>query len=318
MRLWQQSMIYLARNEWVKNFMQNRAAVSELAMRFVGGRNVTGVTEKSRTLKSQGYKASLFYLGEYVEDLTIINQTVSALRAIAKDLEASNLDMFICVDPTQIGYQIDVELCRNHAFEITQQIKQLTNTANSSVAHFLMLDMEDSSVTEATIKLYTALRDASLPAALTLQAYLYRTESDLKKIVTTGGAVRLVKGAFAEGKEIAFTNRSEIDDNFLRLAEIMLSEEARQSGFYPIFATHDDSLINQIIEMAHCRGWAKETYEFEMLYGVRADLQKKLVQKGEQVRLYLPFGIDWWPYAVRRVGESPKNARFLLRSLWGI
>lgn len=318
MRLWQQSMIYLARNESVKNFMQNRATMSELAKRFVGGKDVIEVGETSRILNSQGYKTSLFYLGEYVEDLATIKQTVSALKAIAKNLETSELDMFICVDPTQIGYQIDSKLCRNNAFDIAKQIKQLINTPGRSAKHFLMVDMEDSSVTEATLKLYTDLREASLPAALTLQAYLYRTKNDLETIISTDGVVRLVKGAFAEGKEIAFTNRSEIDNNYLKLAEMMLSDEARQNGFYPIFATHDHHLIGQITNMAHHRGWVKDTYEFEMLYGVRTDLQKKLIQRGEQLRLYLPFGVDWWPYAVRRVGESRKNVLFLLRSLLSV
>ena len=316
MRLWQQSMIFLARNKSVKNFLHSCANMSELAMRFVGGKDVTEAAEKSRTLKSQGYKASLFYLGEYVEDLYIIKQTVSALKAIAKNLADLNIEVHISVDPTQIGYQIDEKICRNNAFEVAEEIKNVTNDTNSFSKNFLMLDMEDSSVTEATIRLYEALREVSLPTALTLQAYLFRTESDLEKIIMNGGAFRLVKGAFAEGKDVAFTDRSEIDSNFIKLAESMFSDEARQNRFYPIFGTHDDRLIDKIIEIANRKRWKKEEYEFEMLYGVRVYLQEKLVQNGEQLRLYLPFGIDWWPYAVRRVGESSKSAKFLLKSLF--
>jgi len=315
MQLWQQSMIFLARNKAVKNFMQNRATMSELAMRFVGGKDVFEAVEKSRVLQSQGRKASLFYLGEYVEDLSIINQTVSALKAIIRNLAASKLDVHISVDPTQIGYQIDADICRDNAFEIGKEIKKVTTVEKGTSKNFLMLDMEDSSVTEATLRLYEALTEASLPAALTLQAYLYRTENDLQKIVRKGGAVRLVKGAFAEGKDVAFTNRSTIDGNFMKLAAVMLSDEARQKGFYPIFATHDDTLIDKIIELAGKQGWDKKEYEFEMLYGIRVELQEKLIQNGEQLRLYLPFGTDWWSYAVRRVGESPKNAKFLVRAL---
>jgi proline dehydrogenase len=316
MRLWQQSMIFLARNKAVKSFMQNRATMSELAMRFVGGKDVLEAVEKSRALKSQGRKTSLFYLGEYVEDLSIINQTVSALKAIIRNLAASNLDVHISVDPTQIGYQVNEDTCRDNAFEIAKEIKKVTKDIKGASKNFLMLDMEDSSVTEATIKLYEALTEASLPAALALQAYLFRTESDLQQIVRNGGAVRLVKGAFAEGKDVAFTDRSQIDSNFMKLAAIMLSDEARQNGFYPIFATHDDKLMDKIIDLASKQGWDKREYEFEMLYGVRLELQEKLIQNGEQLRLYLPFGTDWWPYAVRRIGESPKNAKFLLRSLF--
>lgn len=315
MRLWQQSMIFLARNKAVKSFMQNRANLSELAKRFVGGKDVSEAVAKSKTLKNQGYKASLFYLGEYEEDLSIINQTVSVLKAIIRDLAASNLDVHISVDPTQIGYQVDEDICRTNAFALAEEIKKSIKNIKSTSKNFLMLDMEDSSVTEATIRLYESLIDASLPTALTLQAYLFRTESDLQKIVRKEGIVRLVKGAFAEGKDVAFTDRSMIDSNFMKLASIMLSDEARQNNFYPIFATHDNNLIDKIIELADKKGWKKKEYEFEMLYGVRLQLQKKLVQNGEQLRLYLPFGTDWWPYAVRRVGESPKNAKFILRSL---
>jgi proline dehydrogenase len=315
MRVWQQSMIFLARHKGVKNFMQNRAAMSELARRFVGGRDVSEALEKSRALKSRGRTASLFYLGEYVEDLSVIDQTVAALKAITTELAEAHLDVFVCLDPTQVGYQIDEAMYRRHAFEISQEIKRVRKDAGSVSKNFLMLDMEDSSIVPATVSLYEALIEASLPAAITLQAYLFRTESDLQRVVANGGVVRLVKGAFAESKDIAFTNRSAIDASFMKLAILMLSDEARRSGFYPIFATHDDRLIEKIIAIADRQAWGKEAYEFEMLYGVRDDLQEKLVQRGEQLRLYVPFGTDWWPYAVRRVGESPKNARFLLRSL---
>ena len=232
MRLWQQSMISLARNKTLKNFMQGRATMSELAMRFVGGKDVVDATKKSQVLKTQGRNTSLFYLGEYIEELSVVNQTVSELKAMINSLGDSNLDIHISVDPTQIGYQIDEKVCHDNAVEIAGEIRNAVKRNHNS-RNLLMLDMEDSTVTEATIKLYNELKAASLPAALTLQAYLLRTENDLQKIVKNGGAVRLVKGAFAERKDIAFTKRSAIDDNYLKLAAIMLSDNARQNGFYP-------------------------------------------------------------------------------------
>lgn len=311
-------MIFLARNEHVKNFMQSRKAMLELLTRFVGGNDFTDAADKARVLKIQGISSSLFYLGEYVEDLVIIDQTVSQLKFISKRLSALQLDVHISVDPTQIGYQIDSKICENNAFDLAHEIKLVTDGSGQSIRNFLMLDMEDCSVTQATLDLYEKLRAESLPAAITLQAYLYRTENDLKNVIQNGGAVRLVKGAFAEGKNIAFTNRGNIDANFIKLADMMLSDEAHSTGFYPIFGTHDDRMISKIIEIANRRKWEKEEYEFEMLHGVRGDYQEKLVQAGEQLRLYLPFGTDWWPYAVRRVGESHKNAKFLIKSLFNI
>lgn len=315
MRLWQQGMIFLARNEFAKRFIQDRASMSALSKKFVGGRNVSSVVEQARKLKSKGFSSSIFNLGEYVESVEIIAQTVSELKSIVKHLAESQLDVHISVDPTQIGYQIGNNICYKHAFDLANEVMMVTNKMDRSTRNFLMLDMEDATVTQATIDIYKRLRSELLPAAITLQAYLHRTGSDLKRIIRTGGAVRLVKGAFAEGKNIAFTNRMDIDKNFIRLVKIMLSEEAHEAGFYPIFGTHDDRMIDQIISLAHSRKWKKKEYEFEMLYGVRRMVQEQLVRAGEQLRLYLPFGTDWWPYAVRRVGESPRNAKFLIRSL---
>jgi proline dehydrogenase len=314
-RLWQQSMIFLARNEYVKRFMQSRATMSALSRKFVGGKNVPDVVEEAKMLKYRGITSSLFNLGEYIENVEIISQTVTELKSIVKHLAESQLDIHISVDPTQVGYQLDVGLCRNHAFDLANEIRSVTDNRNLHSRNLLMLDMEDSTVTQPTVDLYKSLRTESYPAAITLQAYLYRTESDLKEIIRSGGAARLVKGAFAEGKNIAFTNRKDIDENFIYLADMMLSEEARGTGFYPIFGTHDDGIIDKIINIANSRKWKKDEYEFEMLYGVRTSYQKQLVHAGGKLRLYLPFGTDWWPYAVRRVGESPKNAKFLFKSL---
>lgn len=247
--------------------------------------------------------------------MEVIAQTVSELKSIAKHLAESQLDVHISVDPKQIGYQLGYKTCQKNAFDLANEINMVTKKMGPSTRNFLMLDMEDSTVTQATIDLHNRLRSELLPVAITMQAYLHRTGSDLKKMVRCGGAVRLVKGAFAEGKNIAFTKREEIDSNFIRLADIMLSEDARDAGFYPIFGTHDDRMIDQIIKVANNRKWKKNAYEFEMLYGVRRRYQEQLVRAGEQLRLYLPFGTDWWPYAVRRVGESGKNAKFLIRSL---
>lgn len=315
MRVWQQIMIALARNQALKSFVQRRSTLSGLATRFVGGHSGLEAVSKSQTLSTQGIKTSLFFLGEYVSDCSVIDQTLAELKSVIHQLAHVGLDVYISVDPTQIGLQIAEDVCRHTAFFLAQEIKTVAHPLNESTQAFLMLDMEDSSVTDTTIRLYQSLIEASLPAALTLQAYLYRTESDLQAMVEQGGIVRLVKGAFAEHRTIAFTRRAEITANYLKLADIMLSDRAKQTGFYPIFATHDQGLIEQIVPLAQRQGWAPERYEFELLYGVKPELQTQLIQRGQRLRLYLPFGTDWWPYAIRRVGENPRNARFLVRSL---
>jgi proline dehydrogenase len=264
--------------------------MSELATRFVGGRDVTEAAETSLSLRSKGYRASLYYLGEYVEDVSLIKRSVTELLAITGKLAELKLETHISVDPTQIGHQVNKEMCCDNARMIAQEIKRVRAGAAATSGDLLMLDMEDSSVTTATIALYELLRRESLPAAVTLRAYLFRSEDDLKRIVQSGGAVRLVKGAFAENDDIAFTRRSEIDRNYLRLAKFMLSEEARTTSFYPAFATHDQGVIDEIVKTASRGGWKQGEYEFEMLYGVRRDLQEKLIQSGQRLRLYIPFG----------------------------
>ena len=317
MRIWQQTAIWLARNSAVKDFMQSRSVMSELSQRFVGGRNGKKASARAGSLKSENITASLFYLGEYVKDAAVIRQTVEELLAMMALLNKAGLDVHVSVDPTQIGFHMDSGRYQDHAFELARAVKTASANAPAGTRNLLMLDMEDSGVTQATMDLLLSLKAASLPVAVTLQAYLFRTRADLEAVMDAGGAVRLVKGAFAEGKNIAFTRKEDIDANFLKLAGLMLSEKAKEAGFYPVFGTHDHTIIRRIIPMAKDRGWKKNRYEFEMLYGVRNNYQKELVSAGEPLRLYLPFGTDWWPYAVRRVGESPKNARFLIRSFFG-
>jgi len=314
MGLWQRSMISLARNERLTRFMHRCSSLSTLATRFVGGSTVDDLLATAEALRSSGRTASIYYLGEYVSDPQSIRRTITELKAAAAALGLAGLDVFISVDPTQIGSMIDEATCRANAFEVARAVARADN--GFARTHF-MLDMEDSSVTETTVWLFEELRAAGLPAAVTLQAYLHRTEADLARCLAAGGALRLVKGAFAERSDVAFTNRAEIDRKFMEAARAMLSTEARDDGFYPIFATHDADLINEIIRIAEQGSWPKDGYEFEMLYGVRDGLQQELLDRGEQVRLYVPFGTDWWPYAVRRVGESPRNARFLVRALVG-
>ncbi len=312
-RFWQAAMIALARSEPIKRHMQRWRAASGLARRYVGGADVEdGVARAGRLLTEDGIRSSLFFLGEYVDTPALVAENVANKRAIAVRLGAAGYDVHVSVDPTQIGHSIDPELARDNAFGIAQTISEASNRRPG--LHGLMLDMEDASVIDATIALHDELAAAGLPAALTLQAYLRRTEADLKAKIEQGAKVRLVKGAFAAGRDIAFTGRAEIKANFRRLIDLMLSEEAKASGFHPIIATHDDRLQAHAITRAEAAGWRADQFEFEMLLGVRPDVARDLAGRGYGVRLYVPFGSDWWPYAVRRIGENPANALLLARS----
>ena len=199
------------------------------------------------------------------------------------------------------------------ALKIGARIRELGKASNTPP--LLMLNMEDGECVDRIPALRASLHAAGVPVAQTLQAYLKRSADDLAPIIAAGGQVRLVKGAFADSRPHAHQGKAAIDANYLALARSMLSAEARASGFRPVFGTHDEALIADIRRIANAGGWQPGQYEFEMLYGVRSELQRQLRAAGEQVRIYLAYGRDWWPYAVRRIGESPRNAALLARAV---
>lgn len=292
MRLWQRSMIALARSARVKAAVQRHAGASALARRFVAGADVDAACAAAARLRAEGLRASLFYLGEYVADPDLVRLNVVQKIAAARALGAAGLDAHVSVDPTQLGYGIDAQTGARNALDIGRVVA--AQPAGPGRRNLLMLDMEDFSLVEPTLELRRLLVAAGVPTGQTLQAYLRRTAADLDAIIAGGGAgtVRLVKGAFAEGGGRAFRSRAAVRENYLRLARRMLSAEARAAGLRPVFATHDEGLTRRLLDLVAARGWPPGSFEFEMLYGVRPELQRALRDAGQTVRLYLPFGTD--------------------------
>jgi len=315
-RAWQQIMIGLARSERFKSFMQQSRSMSSLSHKYVAGSTPLDGAQVARNLSQKGIKSSLFYLGEYVDTLDKAHENLTAKLSISPLLADRKLDLHISVDPTQVGGAIKWDYCIENIKEICSTVENLS--APIEGFHCVMLDMEDFSVNQATIDLHDELLEEGYPVALTLQAYLKKTSIDISKKIAQGAKVRLVKGAFVASSDIAFQGHKEIKENYRHLIDQMLSESARKTGFYPIFATHDHTLHEYAIERARENGWEQGTYEFEMLYGARNDIAEQLAIRGERIRLYTPFGYDWWPYAVRRIGENPSSALLLLRSFLNI
>jgi proline dehydrogenase len=288
-----------------------------IAQRYVAGLHADiAAATAERLLKGCGLRSSLFYLGEYVDDSSLVELNMANKLAAIQALRHKGLDIHVSVDPTQIGSRIAPGLAEENALQLASAVAAAAAAARDGF-HALMLDMEDSTLTDFTLRMYRDLASRGLPVAITLQAYLRRTHDDLTSIINSGqGRVRLVKGAFAEGQAIAYTTAREIKANQHRLVLKMLSGEARERGFYPIIATHDTEIHRVAIDAARRQGWRRGSYEFEMLLGVRSEVARDLASSGERVRLYLPFGEDWWPYGLRRIGENPRNATLLLRSLF--
>lgn len=311
MSLFQKTAIALARSPGIGRSMRALAARTSLARRFVGGADIAGAVRTALRLReAHGIRASLFYLGEYVaEPAAIEHNTRQALQACAA-LGQAGLDVHVSIDLTAIGYMRSDALGRENALRIADAARQAAGGGRD----WVVLDMEDSGIRDRTCALHRALLEAGLPAGLTLQARRRRTPEDLAWAIGQRTSLRLVKGAFPE-RALDHQGRARIDQAYLDAASIMLSPAARQAGFLPVFGTHDDRLAGAVMALARERGWTPDDFEFEMLYGVRPDWQLALRRLGYNVRVYLPFGADWWPYAIRRVGENPRNAWLLARSL---
>lgn len=323
MSIFQRTTIALARSPLMGRTMRAMAARTSLARRFVGGADVDAAVQTALRLRdAHGIRASLFYLGEYVAEPVAIEHNVSQAIEACHALGAAGLDVHVSIDPTAIGFMASDALGTENARRIGAAASAAAGATADSAApriggaarNWVVLDMEDSGIRDRTCALHRDLLQAGLPAGLTLQARRRRTPEDLAWAIRQRTSLRLVKGAFPE-RALDHAGRARIDQAYLDAAGIMLSHEARESGFYPVFGTHDDRLAGAILTLARERGWAPDAFEFEMLYGVRPDWQLALRGLGYNVRVYLPFGADWWPYAIRRVGENSRNAWLLARSL---
>jgi proline dehydrogenase len=314
-RAWQSTMIHLARSSGMTGFMQRNRATSLMARKFVAGTSAEAAVKLAAQLQSlQGIRSSLYYLGEYVNRPDLVAENVAEKLVVIQLLAHTALDVHVSVDPTQIGQSVDGALARNNALRIAERLRRAAGERPG--VHCMMFDMEDASLVDATIALHDELKRIHFPVALTLQAYLKRTAADLQAQVEAGSRVRLVKGAFVGSSDAAYTTQEKIKLNYRSLVELMFSPKAKAAGFYPIIATHDERIHELAVDLARRNGWRAGQYEFEMLLGVRSDVAQALARGGERVRVYVPFGRDWWPYAVRRIGENPRNALLLARSLF--
>ncbi|UZP66399.1 proline dehydrogenase family protein [Desulfovibrio mangrovi] len=323
MRYWQRAMIYCARHKGLTDAVHGSRFMTRFSRQFVAAGDGQQAVERMARLCAEGKDSSFFYLGEYVESAEEVEATVRALLQGIPLLAAQGLDMHVSVDPTQIGSMLSWELCRENALRLAEAIKQHAGQAGADTEYdvrrsVLMLDMEDSSVTEPTLELFHTLFDVGLPVAVTVQSYLHRSTDDLAALVDKGAMVRLVKGAFAEPASRAHVRRQDVDDAYRLHLSMLFGHQARETGVYPVLGTHDERMVRFGAALAERGGWNSGEWEVEMLLGVRSALQRQLVEQGTGLRLYCPFGQNWWPYSVRRIGENPRNALFVLRSMAGV
>lgn len=274
-----------------------------LARRFVAGTNVEQAIQAVRSLNHSGIRATLDVLGENVTERgTAENAATSYLLAL-DSIQRSGIEANVSLKLTQMGLDIDPNFCLANLVRICEKAAIQGN--------FVRIDMEGSRYTEETLALFHDLFCTHSNVGIVIQAYLHRSQADLERLNAVKARVRLCKGAYREQPDTAFQRMPEIRDNFKKLAESLLLQ-----GEYPALATHDDLLISWTKEFVQSRGIGKDRFEFQMLYGVRPETQRRLVREGYRVRVYVPFGTHWLPYFYRRLRERRENVLFVLRNLF--
>jgi len=273
------------------------------AARFVAGETLDQCVTVLRRLNEQGLAANTTLLGEGVRDESEAAGVVAAYEDVVARLAAEKLRANVALKLTHLGLELGEEVAYAN-------VKRLVE-AGQAVDSFIRIDMEQSQFTESTLRIYRRLREEGLERVGTvLQSYLYRSERDLEELLPLRGNLRIVKGAYLEPPEIAYPRKADVDEAYARMVETSLL-----GGVYTAIATHDEQLIERAIRFAGDREIGRERFEFQMLYGVRPRLQLDLARRGFTVRVATPYGPEWYPYLMRRLGERPANALFFVRNL---
>jgi proline dehydrogenase len=295
-------LLFLSEREAPKQLLLRSSLGRRLAARFIAGEELADAVAAVRRLTAAGFAVTLDYLGESVHEARHAEEACQVYLSILDRLVAENLQSHVSVKLTQLGLAIDEALVRRHLEAICQRAAQYGN--------FVRIDMEGSAYTDATLRVFRAAGAPREVLGIVIQAYLYRSERDVEELLREGARIRLCKGAYKEPSKLAFPRKADVDRNYIKLMEIML-----RSGHYHALATHDPRMVAATQAFARAHGIGVDRFEFQMLYGIRRRLQRELLDQGYRVRVYVPYGRQWYPYFMRRLAERPANLFFLLRNL---
>ena len=296
------SFLYLSHRRGLQRFVTRQRLTSSLAYRFVAGDRLEDAARVVADINRRGATASLDHLGENVTEERAARTATDDYLAAFERIAGERLKANVSVKLTQLGLDISPDLCRELLTRVLQRAQKLDN--------FVRIDMEGSAYTQRTLDLVLELHQQYPNCGVVLQSYLYRTMDDVARVNAAQVRVRLVKGAYDEPPSVAFPKKADVDANFQAAMEQLLLK-----GTDPAIATHDDRLIDATKAFAREHGIGPDRYEFQMLYGIRRDLQDRLLREGYRVRIYVPYGTEWYPYLMRRLAERPANLLFLVRSV---
>ena len=292
-------------SRWLREHAKRHGFVRKAVSRFMPGETVDAALEATRTL---GVGTVLTQLGENVLNLEQARGVARHYLDVLDRIQREGLDVEISVKLTQLGLDLSREECEKNLLTLIERARALSR--------WIWIDIESTPYTDRTLDIYRRMAAASPHVGVCIQAYLYRTAEDLKTLLPLGGGLRLVKGAYREPPDKAFPKKSDVDENYFRLAERMLSPEARAAGVRAIFGTHDPVLIRRIEDLGRAFGLPPEALEFQMLYGIRREEQQRLAKAGYKVRVLISYGEAWFPWYMRRLAERPANVLFVLKTLF--
>ncbi len=283
--------------------METSSLAKRLATRFVAGETLDEALAVGRKLNSEGITVTLDCLGESVTSLEEAAQARDVYVRTLSAIHDSGIQGNVSLKLTQFGLDISAEQCLANVEILVRRAAELGS--------FVRVDMESSEYTDRTLDIVSTLFSRYPVVGIVIQAYLYRSRKDVENLSARGIRVRLCKGAYLEPAGVAFAHKSEVDRNYADLMKLLLT-----AGTYPAIATHDEAMIEATKAWAAERNIPRDAFEFQMLYGIRRDLQRKLISEGYRLRLYVPFGRAWYPYYMRRLAERPANVFFILRNLF--
>ncbi|MCL6452218.1 MAG: proline dehydrogenase [Alicyclobacillus sp.] len=300
---WMRSaLLSLAKNRAANRWAQ-RYGLRLGAQRFVAGETMESAIACVRDLNRQGLRVTLDHLGEFVADAAEANRLADDCIAALQAIHEAKADASLSVKLTQLGMDIRLDVCMDNM----RRILDVAKACNLSVN----IDMEDYPRCQQTLDIYRTLRKDYPLLSTVIQAYLYRSLDDVLQLSQEGAALRIVKGAYKEPPEVAFPDKADVDANYLKLVEAQLLGNG-----YTMIATHDEAIIAHVKSFIASHQIPKDKYEFQMLYGIRSNLQQQLVREGYPVRVYVPYGTDWYGYFMRRLAERPANVGFVLRGMF--
>jgi proline dehydrogenase len=283
--------------------METSTAMRRLAARFVAGETLEDALSTGRRLKAEGIALTLDRLGESVNSVDEAAAARDEYLRVIEGLSQSGAEANVSLKLTQFGLDLSPGACRSNVGQLVGRAAELGG--------FIRVDMESSEYVDRTLELVKDLHARHQSVGTVIQAYLYRSQSDVEDLCERGIRVRLCKGAYLESAAVAFPHKADVDRNYVALMKLLL-----ERGIYPAIATHDEKMIAETKAFAAARKVPREKFEFQMLYGIRRDLQRRLVAEGFRLRLYVPFGEAWYPYYMRRLAERPANVFFILRNLF--